>query len=132
MAFVLALRPRKGRRAFSGFQLSGRLVLQADPAERYSQASKLLTLDIDIPSDLLAAAGPPAEAADPDGLTRAEAAGHLRLIQVQYLQVSRLHSSLNELYAQPSIRLTCAFNIEITMHSGGAPRDLFGVDQGGG
>ena len=66
------------------------LHLQVDPQERFSSEHKLLTLDLDLPPELLQRSGPPADLGDRD-LSLDDVAGHLDLVRHQYIQVGPRH-----------------------------------------
>ena len=59
--------------------------LQVDPIERFGSRQKLLSLDLDIPAELLQNSGPPDNSTH--DLTRTEVVGHLKLVQYQSAQV---------------------------------------------
>lgn len=62
-------------------------IVQVDKNERFNAPStKFLTLDLDIPKEMLSNSGPP-ENLD-DDLELKDAAGHLSLMRHQFLQVS--------------------------------------------
>lgn len=73
------------------------LPLQVDPKERFSLEHKLLTLDLDLPAQLLQRAGPPANLGDRD-LTLDDIAGHLDLVRHQYIQVGPTQNPLKIIY----------------------------------
>ena len=59
--------------------------VQIDPMERFGSKQRLLSLDLDIPVELLQNAGPPENSTDE--LKRTEVVGHLKLVQYQAAQV---------------------------------------------
>lgn len=59
--------------------------MQVDPIERFGSKQRLLSLDLDIPVELLQNAGPPENISRE--LNRTEVVGHLKLVQYQAAQV---------------------------------------------
>lgn len=75
-----------------------------DPLERYSQDIRLLTLNLDLPAEMIRQAGPPA-GLEKD-LSHANATGHFRLIQHQYLQIkaaAELAKALDRVLVMPQL-----------------------------
>ena len=72
------------------------LHLQVDPKERFSSEHKLLTLDLDLPLELLQRSGPPADMGDLD-LTLDDITGHLDLVRHQYIQARHRYRTHQEI-----------------------------------
>ena len=59
--------------------------MQVDPIDRFGSRQRLLSIDLDIPVEILQNSGPPEGSSQE--LTRTEVVGHLKLIQYQAAQV---------------------------------------------
>lgn len=83
--------------------------LQVDPAERFGREKRLLTVDLDIPADVLQRAGPPSLGLN-HSLRREEAQGHLTLVKFQAAQVKAC--TVESLYRHVSHEHTCAISTQ--------------------